>query len=72
MERKFKLLLIDKAILAKLKEFDQVGCPTPKNEWWCNLLDSSQPTITKHFKMLRENGYIVKVDKWNYKVTDKI
>lgn len=71
MEKQFKLSLLDKAILMKLKDFQEVGFPTPKNDWWCNLFDYSQPTITRRFKLLRENGYIVKINKWDYNVTSK-
>jgi hypothetical protein len=70
-EKTFKVRLLDKAILNKLKDFESVGCPTPKVKWWANLLDSSEPTIKRHFDSLVEYGYIEVVDKFDYKTTGK-
>ena len=65
------LSLLDKAILDKLKDFQTVSCPTPKSSWWGDLFNVTLPTIRKHFRCLEKEGYIIKIDKWNYNVTSK-
>jgi DeoR/GlpR family transcriptional regulator of sugar metabolism len=65
------LSLLDKAILEKLSDFQTVSCPTPKPSWWANLFNVTTPTIRKHFVYLEDQGYITKIDKWNYNVTSK-
>jgi len=69
--KKFKLTLLDKAILNKLKEFETVKCPTPKRQWWADAFDSSEPTIRFHFRKLEEHGFIVKINKFDFITTEK-
>ena len=70
-KQKIGLSLLDKAILDKLSDFQTVSCPTPKPAWWGALFNVTTPTIRKHFLSLEKEGYIVKVDKFNFKTTEK-